>query len=72
MVSTPPKLSEKTRHDLVIALGYRVQPDKECVIPHIEDILGHWPGKRTLDLYVQLILKIVAYFSSLWHNKAIW
>jgi hypothetical protein len=65
MVSAASKLSEKARHDLVVALGYRVQPDKECDIPHVAEMLGHWPGKRTLDLYVQLILKIIAYFSSL-------
>jgi hypothetical protein len=64
MVSAAPKLSEKALYDLVIALGYQVQPDKEGDIPHVAEILSHWPGKRTLDLYVQPTLKIVAYFSS--------
>jgi hypothetical protein len=65
MLSTAPQLSKKARHELVIALGYRAQPDKECDFPHVEAIIDHWPRKQTLDLYVQLVLKIVAYFSSL-------
>jgi hypothetical protein len=65
MFSMAPQLSEKARHELIIALGYRIQPDKECDFPHVEAILDHWPRKQTLDLYVQLILEIVGYFSSL-------
>ncbi|KAH7377263.1 hypothetical protein BKA66DRAFT_443302 [Pyrenochaeta sp. MPI-SDFR-AT-0127] len=62
-ISTYRQLSTKSRYDLAIALGYAVKLGEACETPHIKDILSHWPGKGTLDEYVQLFIKIVEYFT---------
>jgi hypothetical protein len=61
------QLSPKSRHTLATVLGYLVKPGDECEIPHIADILSHWPGKGTLDEYVQLFVQVVTHFTSRSH-----
>lgn len=56
-------LSPKVQHDLAIALGYTTELGEVCETPYIKEILGHWPGKGTLDDYIRLFVNIIEYFT---------
>lgn len=58
------QLSPDSQSRLAIALGYNVTPGEACETPYMKAILSHWPGKGTLDQYVQLFVQTIEYFTS--------
>jgi hypothetical protein len=62
-VSTYRRLSPELLESLATALGYVVDPGNAFETPYITYILSQWPGKGTLDDYVQLFVKVVEHFT---------